>query len=95
MAAVVDPGDAAPVLAYLERERLELAAIVNTHHHGDHVGGNRALLARWPAPVFGAARETIPGVTRVLAEGDTFSVPGIGLDLSVLDVPGHTAGHIA
>jgi hydroxyacylglutathione hydrolase len=95
VAAVVDPGDAAPVLAYLERERLELAAIVNTHHHGDHVGGNRALLARSQVPVFGPARETIPGVTRVLAEGDTFSLPGIGLDLSVLDVPGHTAGHIA
>jgi hydroxyacylglutathione hydrolase len=94
-AAVVDPGDAAPVIAHLERERLELAAIVNTHHHGDHVGGNRALLARWPVPVFGPARETIPGVTRSLAEGDMITVPGIGLALSVLDIPGHTAGHIA
>ncbi len=94
-AAVVDPGDAAPVIAYLERERLELAAILNTHHHGDHVGGNRALLARWPVPVFGPARETIPGVTRALAEGDTITLPGVGLALSVLDVPGHTAGHIA
>jgi len=45
MAAVVDPRDAAPALAYPEREQLELAAIVNTHHHRDHVGGNRALLA--------------------------------------------------
>jgi hydroxyacylglutathione hydrolase len=95
MAAVVDPGDDAPVLAYLERERLELAAIVNTHRHGDHVGGNRGLLARWPVPVLGPAREAIPGVTRALAEGDTITVPGIGLDTSVLDVPGHTAGHIA
>jgi hydroxyacylglutathione hydrolase len=94
-AAVVDPGDAAPVIAYLEREHLELAAILNTHHHGDHVGGNRALLARWPVPVFGPARETIPGVTRALAEGDTVTLPGVGLELSVLDVPGHTAGHIA
>ena len=94
-AAVVDPGDAAPVIAHLERERLELAAILNTHHHGDHVGGNRALLARWPVPVFGPARETIPGVTQSLVEGDPFTVPGIGLALSVLDVPGHTAGHIA
>jgi hydroxyacylglutathione hydrolase len=63
VAAVVDPGKAEPVLAYLERERLELAAIVNTHHHGDH-GGNRALLARRQVPVFGPAHETIPGVTR-------------------------------
>jgi hydroxyacylglutathione hydrolase len=94
-AAVVDPGDAAPVIAYLERERLELVAILNTHHHGDHVGGNRALLARWPVPVFGPAHETIPGVTQPLLEGDTVSVPAIELALSVLDVPGHTAGHIA
>ncbi len=94
-AAVVDPGDAAPVIAYLERERLELAAILNTHHHGDHVGGNRALLARWPVPVFGPAHEAIPGVTQPLLEGDTISIPAIELALSVLEVPGHTAGHIA
>ncbi len=94
-AAVVDPGDAAPVIAYLEREQLELSCILNTHHHGDHVGGNRALLARWPVPVFGPAREAIPGVTRTLAEGDALTLPDIGVVLSVLDVPGHTAGHIA
>lgn len=94
-AAVVDPGDAAPVVAHLERAGLELAAIINTHHHGDHVGGNRALLARWPVPVFGPARESIPGVTCTLAEGDAITLPGIGLTLSVLDIPGHTAGHIA
>ena len=94
-AAVVDPGDAAPVQAYLDREQLTLTAIINTHHHGDHVGGNAALLARYAVPVFGPARESIPGRTRALAEGDAIIVPGIGLELSVLDVPGHTAGHIA
>jgi len=94
-AAVVDPGDAEPVQAYLDREQLVLTAIINTHHHGDHVGGNAALLARCPVPVFGPARESIPGCTRALAEGDAITVPGIGLLLSVLDVPGHTAGHIA
>jgi hydroxyacylglutathione hydrolase len=94
-AAVVDPGDAAPVLAHFEREGLALSAILATHHHGDHVGGIRALLARWPVPVFGPARETIPGCTRALVEGDAITVPGIGLSLSVLDIPGHTAGHIA
>src|SRR5450432_1865112 len=94
-AAVVDPGDAAPVIEYLERERIELTAIVNTHHHGDHVGGNRALLERWQVPVFGPAREQPPGRTRALAEGDTLTLPGINLELSVLDIPGHTSGHIA
>jgi hydroxyacylglutathione hydrolase len=94
-AAVVDPGDAGPVQAYLDRERLTLTAIINTHHHGDHVGGNAALLARSPVPVFGPARESIPGRTKALAEGDRITVPGLGLELRVLDVPGHTAGHIA
>jgi hydroxyacylglutathione hydrolase len=94
-AAVVDPGDAEPVLDYLDRERLELTAILATHHHGDHVGGNTALLARFPVPVYGPAREAIPGRTHALHEGDDITVPGVGLRLSVLDVPGHTAGHIA
>jgi hydroxyacylglutathione hydrolase len=94
-AAVVDPGDAAPVLAWLEREGVALTAIVNTHHHGDHVGGNEALLARFDVPVFGPARERIPGRTHALAEGDAIEVPGVALRLRVLDVPGHTAGHIA
>jgi hydroxyacylglutathione hydrolase len=92
---VVDPGDAGPVIAHLARENLELTAILATHHHGDHVGGIRALLDRWPVPVFGPANETIPGRTRALAEGDAITVPGIELELSVLDIPGHTAGHIA
>ncbi len=95
LAAVVDPGDAAPVIAYLERERLTLSAILATHHHGDHVGGIRELTARWSVPVFGPAHEAIPGRTRALAEGDAIVVPGIGIALSVLDIPGHTSGHIA
>jgi hydroxyacylglutathione hydrolase len=94
-AAVVDPGDAEPVLDYLDRERLELTSILATHHHGDHVGGNAALLARFAVPVYGPAREAIPGRTHALQEGDNITVPGVGVRLSVLDVPGHTAGHIA
>jgi hydroxyacylglutathione hydrolase len=94
-AAAVDPGDAAPVIAWLERERVTLTAIVATHHHGDHVGGIRDLLARWPVPVYGPAREVIPGRTHALAEGDAMVLPGVGLALSTLDIPGHTAGHIA
>jgi hydroxyacylglutathione hydrolase len=94
-AVVVDPGDAAPVLEVLSREGLTLRAILNTHHHGDHVGGNLALLERYAVPVFGPAHEVIPGRTRALVEGDAFGVPGIGCTLSVLDIPGHTAGHIA
>ncbi|HEY5340790.1 MAG TPA: hydroxyacylglutathione hydrolase [Candidatus Aquilonibacter sp.] len=95
LAAVVDPGDAAPVLAYLAQERLALAAIVTTHHHADHVGGNLALLAQHRVPVFAPAHEAIPGATRTLVEGDRIDVPGVDVALDVLDVPGHTAGHIA
>ena len=94
-AAVVDPGDAAPVLAHLDANGLQLAAIITTHHHADHVGGNTALLAKYNVPVFGPAGERIPGITRKLIEGDLIEVPEIGLQLEVIDVPGHTAGHIA
>ncbi len=94
-AAVVDPGDAAPVIAYFEREGVAPTAIIATHHHGDHVGGIRDLLARWAVPVYGPANEAIPGRTQALREGDAIVVPGIGLALSTLDIPGHTAGHIA
>jgi hydroxyacylglutathione hydrolase len=94
-AAVVDPGDAAPVRAYLERERLTLAAIVATHHHNDHVGGIPALLATRNVPVFGPAREAIPGRTMALRTGDSFTLPELGVKLNAIDIPGHTAGHIA
>jgi hydroxyacylglutathione hydrolase len=94
-AAVVDPGDAEPVLSYLRAENLELTAILNTHHHSDHVGGNALLLSKYSVPVFGPAGERIPGVTVALREGDRIVVPGVELKLSVLDIPGHTRGHIA
>jgi hydroxyacylglutathione hydrolase len=58
-AAVVDPGDATPVLDYLRREKLKLIAILNTHHHNDHAGGNAALLQEFNVPVYGPASESI------------------------------------
>jgi len=94
-AAVVDPGDASPVLAYLRREKLELTAILNTHHHADHVGGNAGLLSEFQVPVYGPRRESIPNLSYRLGEGDPVSVPSLGLEFNVLDIPGHTAGHIA
>ncbi len=94
-AAVVDPGDASPVLAYLQREKLELTAILNTHHHADHVGGNAGLLSKFRVPVYGPRNESIPNLTYRLSEGDHVSVPSLGLEFNVLDIPGHTSGHIA
>jgi hydroxyacylglutathione hydrolase len=94
-AVVVDPGDAEPVLRHLDTHALKLTAILVTHHHGDHIGGLPALLTRFNVPVFGPAHEDIPGLTRKLVEGDEIDVPGIDLHFKVLDVPGHTSGHIA
>jgi hydroxyacylglutathione hydrolase len=93
--AIVDPGDAEPVLAALEHERLTPAAILCTHHHGDHVGGVEALVARYPMPVYGPAREHIAAVTHPVVDGDRVTLQPMGLSFEVLEVPGHTAGHIA
>lgn len=94
-AAVVDPGDAAPVREVLARDSLSLVAILLTHHHGDHTGGVAALLAAHPVPVFGPAGEAIAGVTAPQREGDTVCLAELGLRFRVIDVPGHTRGHVA
>lgn len=95
-AAVVDPAEAEPVLHHLEKMGLTLAAIFNTHHHADHVGGNRTLLQRFPqAVVYGgeADKGRIPGQQFFLSEGE--SVSFAGRKATVFFVPGHTRAHIA
>jgi hydroxyacylglutathione hydrolase len=95
-AFVVDPGDAAPVIAALKSRRLQLAGILVTHHHADHVGGIdalRGLFDEGRSVVYGPAREPIPEPFVPLRGGD--SVALLGLRFEVLDVPGHTAGHVA
>ena len=94
-AAAVDPGDAKPILAALKANGLKLTAILLTHHHADHIGGVPELLQHYPVPVFGPRNESIAAVTLPVGEGKTVEVPGLALKLSVLDVPGHTMGHIA
>src|SRR3546814_18759427 len=94
-AVVVDPGQAAPVQAVLDQRGLILDAILLTHHHADHVGGVLALQQRTGAPVYGPASEKLPACDTRLMEGDTVQFPTVGLHLSVLDVHGNTAGHIA
>ena len=94
-AAIVDPGDAAPVKAALAAHKLRLTAILLTHHHADHIGGVPALLQDWDVPVFGPRNDGIALVTHPLGEGERIDVPGLDLALDVLDVPGHTLGHIA
>ena len=92
-AVVVDPGDAAPVLQALHDKGLSLRGILVTHHHGDHVGGVNTLRAATGAAVYGPAGETMPQPLTRLRQGDNITV--LGLRFVVLDVPGHTAGHIA
>ncbi|HUH87741.1 MAG TPA: hydroxyacylglutathione hydrolase [Pusillimonas sp.] len=94
-ALVVDPGEAAPVEAYLKQNKLSLDAILLTHHHPDHVGGAQALKQLTGAKVYGPLGETLPVCDTRLKEDDEIFIDGVGLRLTVLDVPGHTAGHIA
>jgi hydroxyacylglutathione hydrolase len=94
--AVVDPSEAPPVLAAVEREGLRVTAILNTHHHPDHVGGNLGILDRFPGvPVYAhrSDAERIPGMTNSLDDGDELTAAGI--HYRVLFIPGHTRGHIA
>lgn len=95
-ATVVDPGDADPVVERLRADGLSLGTILLTHHHGDHQGGVADLLALWPdAQVFAPEDQRIRQATRRVGEGDRVAPPGLGTTLEVLDVPGHTATHIA
>jgi len=94
-AAVVDPGEARPVLDYLRREKLKLAAILATHHHPDHVGGIAELRRSFDVPVYGPKNEPIATLTQPVSEGDRVAIAELGVEFSVLDIPGHTRAHIA
>ncbi|GGU57275.1 hydroxyacylglutathione hydrolase [Pseudomonas laurentiana] len=92
--AVVDPGDAGPVLKWLEQHPgWQLSDILITHHHHDHVGGIETLKAATGARVCGPATERIPARDLALNDNDQLQV--LGLTFHVLAVPGHTLGHIA
>lgn len=94
-AAVVDPGDADPVLEYLHQHSLKLTAILITHHHGDHCGGAEELRHAFNCPVYGPRLEKIAATTQTVAENDIVSLPGVDAAFHVIDVPGHTRGHVA
>ena len=93
-AAVVDPGDAKPVITWLGRHpEYTLTHTLITHHHPDHTGGLATLKAATQCKVVGPATEQIAGIDQGLQEGDRVKL--LGLELQVIDVPGHTRGHIA
>ena len=90
---MVDPGDAAPVLQALSTQGATLRAIVVTHHHADHVGGVTELQAATGARVLGPAADNLNVDHEPLSGGDTLEL--LGQTVHVIDVPGHTAGHVA
>lgn len=94
-AVAVDPGDAAPVLSWLEANNIKLAAILCTHHHADHRGGICELVEVYNVPAYGPQREDIPCISHKVGEGDVVTVAELGLKLDVIDIPGHTLGHVA
>ena len=94
--AVVDPGDAEPVIAYLSQNNLSLSAILITHKHYDHVGGIAELKTCYPdVVVFGPANEPVKGLDHQSHAGEVIAIPDMHFSPKVMDVPGHTEGHIA
>ncbi|GAA4357215.1 hydroxyacylglutathione hydrolase [Kangiella marina] len=93
--AVVDPGDATPVIDYLEQHNLSLETILITHHHNDHIGGVQTLKNRYQCRVFAPKRDNQSFSDQDLVEGDEVSILNDEYQFSVIEVPGHTMGHIA
>ena len=93
--AVIDPAEAAPVLAALDRHGWRLTHILNTHHHNDHIGGDAELKQRFGAPIVGPRADAarIPGIDVQVGDGDSYTVGSA--TAKVFDTPGHTRGHIA
>lgn len=93
--AIIDPSEATPIDSYLDSKGESLNFIFNTHHHFDHVGGNLELKSKWSAKIIASNydRDRIPGIDQNLGEADSFLLGASKLE--VLEIPGHTLGHIA
>jgi hydroxyacylglutathione hydrolase len=94
-AVAVDPGDPLPLIAFLDAHQLALSAVLITHHHRDHTGGNTLLRQRYGCAVYAPDNPRIPAVTHILRGGDSVDLPEPGLHFDVLATPGHTLDHIS
>ena len=93
---IVDPGDAGPVISALERKNLNLVAILITHHHADHIGGGIALQEKYPhIKIFAPQKDKYDFVNISLKNGDEINIPELQINYKIIEIPGHTRGHIA
>jgi len=98
--ALVDPGDANVCIEFIEQEQMQLSTILITHHHADHVGGINTLVEyckskQWPLTIYGPEKEKIPHCDVALNEQNKVTLDDLALAFRVIDLPGHTSGHIA
>lgn len=94
-AVAVDPGDPAPLIDFLEAQQLVLTAVLITHHHRDHTGGNTALRQRYDCAIYAPENPRIPAATHTLRGGDSVDIAQPHLHFDVLATPGHTLDHIS
>ncbi len=94
-ALAIDPGDPAPLVAFLDANQLALSAVLITHHHRDHTGGNTYLRQRYGCAIYGPANPRIPDITHPVRGGDSVDLPEPNLHFEVLATPGHTLDHLS
>tara|TARA_R110002049_G_scaffold146932_2_gene309550 strand:- start:394 stop:1164 length:771 start_codon:yes stop_codon:yes gene_type:complete len=92
---IVDPGDAIPVIDAIKQQQLNPVGLLITHHHNDHIAGIKQLVNDYDMPVYGPKSESIPHLTHPLSACEDLIVNSTFPTITVLDVPGHTRGHIA
>ena len=94
-ACVVDPGEASPIINFVEKKKLKLVYILNTHHHYDHVGGNLELKRKYNSKVIGFKedKKRIPGIDIFVEDNQIWNEDNF--EAKIYHVPGHTSGHIA
>lgn len=94
-ALIIDPGEATPVITFLKQHDLSLQAILITHHHWDHTNGIAEIIAQFPVSVYGPVSENIPHMTHAIMEQASLSLQHFPGTVRVLEIPGHTSGHLA